>query len=340
MSFDVISGGKRFRETNFESEEKFEEVVRQNSKLLFGVKSVYINAKNRVESKQLGGVIPDGFLFDLSDRDDPQFYLVEVELRRHDFMKHVFPQLTKFFAFYRNPISRSQLIERLFELVGSNSSAKKDFGKYLRRTESHKSIRDAVENSQYILLISDDLFPEVNEIQETYTDTWGKYVKSAVLKQYNEGKNTILILNPVFDELNRVGPTSRTEVEKEGEIYNEDYHLKDVNPAVANAYSAIKAHMTTIDPGIVFNPQHYYISIRKDRNFAFIQPRTNKLKIVVMLPLAIGRSIITSHRVKQLSQPVQDFYNGPCFEVQVEKAEALEEVFDTLQKAFDASSSA
>src|SRR6266571_5554614 len=184
MGFAVFSNNRRFVETAFENEEKFETVVKQSSKLLFGPKSIYLDLKNRVESQQLGGVIPDGFLLDLNDREDPQFYLVEAELERHDFMKHIFPQITKFFAFYRNSTSRSKLTERLFEFVNGSTSTRKEFEQFLTTTELYKSIKDLVENSQNILLIADGPISEVPEIQDTYTDTWGRYVKSAVLKEY------------------------------------------------------------------------------------------------------------------------------------------------------------
>ena len=231
MGFAVFSNNRRFSETAFENEERFELVVKQSSKLLFGPRSIYLDLKNKVESQQLGGVIPDGFLFDLNDKDDPQFYLVEAELARHDFMKHIFPQITKFFAFYRNSTSRSKLIERLFEFVRGNQSAKKDLEQFLTSTELYKSIKDVVENSQNILLIADDQITEVREIQDTYTETWGKYVKSAVLKEYSDTDKRILILTPSFEELKEVEAISPPqETGQEGESYNESYHFGGREP--------------------------------------------------------------------------------------------------------------
>lgn len=50
-----------------------------------------------------------------------------------------------------------------------------------------------------------------------------------------------------------------------------------------------------------------------------------------------GRNLrrgVKTHRVRQLSQPVENFYNGQCFEVQIEKPDNLEEVFRVLDKAY------
>jgi hypothetical protein len=50
--------------------------------------------------------------------------------------------------------------------------------------EIHRFLKDTIENSQNILLILDENKPEVLEVSETYTDTWGKMVKVEILKQY------------------------------------------------------------------------------------------------------------------------------------------------------------
>jgi len=98
----LFYNGKRFVEYEFEKEADFEKEISENFKLFFGQDSIFIDAKKKIETKSLGNSIPDGFLFDLSDKDNPEFYLVEVELAKHDFFNHIFPQITKFFGFFKN----------------------------------------------------------------------------------------------------------------------------------------------------------------------------------------------------------------------------------------------
>jgi len=98
----IIGNGKRYTQTKYSSEKDFEEDVVLSSKMLFGRDTIYINAKKKIDSKSLGAAVPDGFFFDFSDSSDPQFYIVEVELREHSFYNHIFPQVTKFFAFFKN----------------------------------------------------------------------------------------------------------------------------------------------------------------------------------------------------------------------------------------------
>lgn len=68
----------KYTEFSNHSEKEFQDVVTGNSKLLFGASTIYIDLKTRIDTKALGGSVPDGLLFDLKDIDNPEFYLVEV----------------------------------------------------------------------------------------------------------------------------------------------------------------------------------------------------------------------------------------------------------------------
>jgi len=328
----LFSNGKRFHELKFRKEQDFENLIVENYKMLFGEKTVYIDVKNKAEGKSLGGIIPDGLLFDLSDKDNPEFYLVEVELAKHNFYKHIFPQITKFFAFYRNSTSQNKFIEKLHNLVKNNKKFNDEFMKYLRGRELYKSIKDAVENSQNILLILDDDKDEIHEVQGIYTDTWGKMVKVEILKKYHTGEEHILTLNPDFEEVELV---DTSKIYGADQIYSEEFHLDSVTDTVKSIYQQIKSKMINFDENLIFNPQKYYISIKKKKNFAFIKIKKKKVRIVVMLPLNIGKKNLKKHTITELSKGVQGFYNGECFKVNIEKEENLDEVIELLKKAYN-----
>ena len=105
----IFTSNRRLPEVTFRIEKDFEEEVYQNSKLFFGEKSILIDTKTLLKGNILGGTIPDGFLFDLSDEAEPQFYLIEVEFAKHSFNTHIFPQINKFFAFFKNIQQRQNL---------------------------------------------------------------------------------------------------------------------------------------------------------------------------------------------------------------------------------------
>ena len=62
--------GKRFVETRYDRESEFEAEVVRSHKTFFGPKAIYVNAKQKIDTKALGGSIPDGFLFNLADVDE------------------------------------------------------------------------------------------------------------------------------------------------------------------------------------------------------------------------------------------------------------------------------
>ena len=335
MRLGVYMEGKRFTEKEFETEEEFEKVIKNNYKTLFGSKTIYLDLKNKVESRTLGSAIPDGLLFDFRDEESPEFYLVEVELQKHDFYKHVFPQITKFFAFFTNPKSRNDLIEKIFSIVKSNSKLEAEFKELLGEKEIYKFLKDTIEDSQNILLILDENKPELQEVSETYTDTWGKMVKVEILKQYTLNEKTIFVMSPGFEEIELVEPIVEEEAEEEYvEKYTESYHLEDVEESIKAIYEKIKRAMIRLDPEIKVNPQKYYISLRKTKNFAYIGFRKKKMHIIITLPLELGSSLIKNHKLKPLSEGSQKFYGMSGFRVTLENEDNLDEIIKTLEEAY------
>lgn len=331
MKSAIYMDGNRFIETEFITEEELEKIVKKNSKTLFGSKTIYFDLKNKIDSKSLGSSIPDGFLFDFKDKENPEFYLVEVELEKHDFYKHIFPQITKFFAFFKNSTSRNNLIEKLFHFIKSNEQLEQKFKEHLGKKEIYKAIKDIIENSQNILLIIDENKPELQEVFETYTDTWDKMVKVEILKQYTANKKTIFTLDPDFEDIGFIEPITTGETE---ERYSENFHTEDVEQTISSVYEQVKNAVLKIDSNIRVNPQKYYISLRKNRNFAFIKIKKKKMHIVIMLPYETGVSLIKKHKLTQLHESVQNFYNGPCFKITLENDEYLDEVLNALAEAY------
>jgi len=124
-------------------------------------------------------------------------------------------------------------------------------------------------------------------------------------------------------------------VEKpEGLGYTEEQYLKNASREVASAYEKIKRSMLQLDRDVKFNPQKYYISIRKTRNFAYIRLKKSKMSIVIMLPYETGISLIKKHTITKLSKGVQDWYGAPCFQVTVENEADIEEVVKALEEAY------
>lgn len=337
----LFNENKKYYEFAYPKEEDIEKDVIQNSQLFFGDKSLFIDAKRKIDSKFIGATIPDGFLFDFAEPDNPEFYIVEVELSSHDFYKHIFPQITKFFAFFKNQQSQSELIDKIFSTINSDNNLKRDFKKNIGEKEIYKSIKDIVENSQNILLVIDDEKDELPEIIDTYTDTWGKMVKLIILKKFYSGKEFLFSLNPDFRDIQFADADSIKRIDIESESnYTELDHLDSVSDNIKSIYTSLKSKALSLNSELIFNPQRYYISIRTDRNIAFIKVRKKKVRIIVMLPEDEVKKIIKSYPVVSLSAPVQKFYNGPSCAIDIEDDKHLDEILTVLQEKLNQDESA
>lgn len=329
MDADVYLNGNVCQRREFSSEEEFEEFVEDNSKELFGESSVFLEMKKQINSRTLGGTVPDGFLFDLSDVDNPQFYLVEVELQKHGFYSHIFPQITKFFSSINRPENENKIVEQIYSYLKENPEKKRRFKELIGDKEIYKTIKDAVVNSEDILVILDEKKEEITEVNEIYTDTWDKMVKTMVVSVFNQNNDRLITVEPKFEKLGLVDITG--EEKKEG--YDEEYHLEGKEESTKEIYNTLKEKVLSYNNNLEFNPQKYYISIRDKKNFAYIKLRKTKIQIVVMLPIHLGEEIIQNYKVKESSQSVKDYYNGECFRVTVDNKENLNEVLNALKKA-------
>ena len=326
--------GTKFDELEFSSEEAFEKLVKENFKTLFGAKTVYFDIKSKIDSKTFGSAIPDGFLFDFKDEENPEFYLVEVELQKHDFHNHIFPQVTKFFAFFKNPKSRYNLIDKLFSFVKSNPKLEQDFRQYLGKKELYKALKDVIENSQNILIVLDDEKPEMQEVFDTYTETWDKMVKVEILKQYSANDQTIFTINPDFEEIDIVDRATEQESDSAGDKYTENYHLENTEQEIVSAYYSVKNGVLSFDSSIKINPRKPYISLSKNKIFAYIQIKREKMHIIVMLPYEIGIKLIKKNKIAELSPRAQKSWNGHSFRATLENSQNVDEILNVLKEAY------
>jgi hypothetical protein len=192
----IFTQKKRIPEVVFNFEKDFEKEIFDNYKLLFGNQTILIDAKRKISSKEIGATIPDGFLFDLSDKNEPKFYLIEVELKKHSFWNHIVPQITKFFGFYKNQEQRLELPKKLYEIITSDDKLKSDFTKLIGDQEIFKFLVDVIDSNQNILIIIDGFKTEFSEIFEIHEDTWGEMVKVITMKKYSDDVETIYQLEP------------------------------------------------------------------------------------------------------------------------------------------------
>jgi predicted transport protein len=334
MAISVSLNGENFEQVIYSKEDDFEQLVAKNAETIFGDKAIYIDAKKKVNTSSLGGTIPDGFLIDLTDPDDPQFYLVEVELQSHDFFKHIFPQITKFFAFYRDSKQRHKLIETIFALLQDDTTMAKKIRDLIGSKEVYKFLKDTIDSNQNILIIIDGPKPEFEEIINTYTDTWGKMVKVQVVNHFRRNNNHVLTMEPPFQNLvfeDAVSPPPDKDNPKPSQ-YTEEFHLQNRQPKIVEIYEELKQTFTEVKTTLRFNPTKYYIGVADKKQFAFIVPQKKKVRLIVLLPEDETRRILQSahHKVTSHTESAQRFWGGSNLNCTVEIVDT--DHWDEIQK--------
>jgi len=328
----LYKNNSRYDKYEYKIENEFEEDIINNYKVFFGNKTIYIDAKRKITSKLLGNTIPDGFLIDIKDEDNPEFYIVEAELYKHDFYSHIFPQITKYFAFYKNYESRKELVDKIYSIINSDNELLIQIKNIIKKIEIYKYLSDIIENSQNILLIIDKEKRELPEIINTYTDTWGKMVKVQIITKYINKDESIFTMEPEFDKIEYSLINNIDEINEEKAEISEEYHLENVTIEVKEIYSNLKEKLLQINKEVRFNPQKYYISIINERNVLYLKIRKKKIRIIIMLPEEEVRDKLNANIVKTLSKGVQDFYNGKCCAVDIENKDIIDDVIEVANK--------
>jgi len=314
MAISVSLNGENFEQVFYANEDAFERLVAQNAQTIFGDKAIYIDTKKKVNTSSLGGTIPDGFLIDLSDPDDPQFYLVEVELQNHDFFNHIFPQITKFFAFYRDSKQRHKLIETMFAFFQNDPVLTKKLRDLIGSKEIHKFFTDTIDSNQNILIIIDDPKPEFEGIINTYTDTWGKMVKVQIINHFRLNNNHILTVEPPFQNLPFEDAVSLSPDKEAAEPsqYTEEFHLEQCNEKAKAVYAKLRQQFLEVKSSLKLEPTQNYIGVVDRRRIAYIQPKGKKLHLIMLMAENEVRGILTSgyHKVVSFSESRQQSWGG------------------------------
>ncbi len=86
------------------------------------------------------------------------------------------------------------------------------------------------------------------------------------------------------------------------------------------------------DKNVEFNPKKFYISIRKNKNLAFMNLGRKRISLVVVNPEKETRKQIKHHEIKTLTEKVQKFWNGPSCTVMLDNTDHLDEVINLLRK--------
>jgi hypothetical protein len=118
MIFD--KNGKVYSKMEFSDEDKIENVVINNFKLLFGDYSILLD-KNLISTNDGKGTIPDGIIINFQEN---KWYILEVERGIHGTWEHIAPQISKQITAMENLDTKIKIAENCIKKINKNVSFK------------------------------------------------------------------------------------------------------------------------------------------------------------------------------------------------------------------------
>ncbi len=117
-----------FKLIEHDNEHDFERAVVSHAREIFGERRIFLDCKRRIGGKEGKQSVPDAYLIDLSRPREPQLYVVENELSRHDLFRHIGVQLLQFSVSFAQAGRKIKQI--LFEEICQEVSIKERCERY------------------------------------------------------------------------------------------------------------------------------------------------------------------------------------------------------------------
>ncbi len=192
----------KYKELPYEKESELEEAVNEVKGALFGSNRIYLDDKKKIGKKGKTNNLPDGYLIDLTNSQEPKIFVVENDLASHQHLKHIAVQILEFSLSYEtSKVKVKNIIKEMLQKRKSEWNKCEQFAKkngfenvdYLLESIIHKK------DSFNALLIIDELGEEL----ETVLISRFKFpVEVITLKQYkNQNGETLYGFQPFLNEV-------------------------------------------------------------------------------------------------------------------------------------------
>jgi len=184
----IILGSRLLAKRSFENEEELETIVKTKPEVILGDDVIYMPQKSLGTAGGAGSIL-DGVAVDLSGE---RWYIVEVELARHDMWSHIEPQVSKQMVAARNPKTKLELRHRILTQIEKNEEWRK---KLAERGVSEIRISEFVEkilSKDPVVVIPIDDIPEDLRRWAEMQSARGLEVVPIVIERYvDSGSNEV-----------------------------------------------------------------------------------------------------------------------------------------------------
>jgi len=191
-----------------ESEEQFENMIKEHAKEIFGEDSLYFGIKQKIVSRTGIGSIPDGYLIRFSPLE---WYLVEAELSSHSH-EHVVMQLNRFMRGIRNFESQREIVEAMYNEIKSNPSMRETIRIKSNSDDPHHFLSNTISRPPRILIAIEQEDPAIQEACEDLKVVPQIIVFQTLVKEGAGIQNHAHLFEPLYSET--LPPTGEGESRK------------------------------------------------------------------------------------------------------------------------------
>ena len=193
---------ENYYEIPYNKEAELEDAVNKVKNALFGSSRIYLDDKKKIGKKGKTNNLPDGYLIDLTNSQNPKIFVVENDLASHQHLKHIAVQILEFsLSFESSKIKVKNVIKEMLQKRPDDWKKCEKFAKkhgfenvdYLLESIIQKK------NSFNALLIIDELSEEL----ETVLISRFKFpVEVITLKRHqNKNKDILYEFEPFLNEV-------------------------------------------------------------------------------------------------------------------------------------------
>lgn len=163
---NILYNNKTYIPYYCKKEDEFESIVVKLSNFIFGENTIYIDIKRKILSKSFN-IIPDGYLLDMTELDEPKLYIIENEIISHHPYKHIGNQMLRFAINYDD--SQLAIRKLLMQQILSNPILKEKLNIAYKKSSSRNIdayLDRAVYSSFKALVVIDEAKPELYKVLE------------------------------------------------------------------------------------------------------------------------------------------------------------------------------
>ncbi len=182
----------RYIEFPYEKESDLEDAVNEVKDALFGSTRIYLDDKKKIGAKGNTSNLPDGYLIDLTNKQDPKIFVVENDLASHQHLKHIAVQILEFSLSYES--SKVRVKNIIKDMLHKRPIGWKKCEEFARKNgyENVDFFLESIihkKDSFNALLIIDEL---EEELETVLISRFQFPVEVIILKRYQNTKGEIL----------------------------------------------------------------------------------------------------------------------------------------------------